>query len=402
MADPEPGRRHREEATHRAPDAPTARVGSQAPRPSRIVHFTSAHSPWDGRILHKECRSLAMAGHDVTVIGPGLEPAADQDGVKIRVVPPPRTRLERMTRTVWNVYRAAVRENAEIYHFHDPELMPVGLLLKARGKRVIYDAREDFGLDVRYKKWIPSWLRWSVAIAVRFCEVISASQIDRVVVVTQGIARKFPANKAVLVRNFPWIHQFGRSMNLPYERRDAIAVYVGGLSDERGLREMRQAVELAAKEVPIKLLVAGQANAGASTEFKRDGESKLVEYLGFLNRSQVGELLGRAQVGLFLLHPLASKVNSLPIKLFEYMVAGLPMVVSDFPDWRQMIQSVECGLLVDPLNPAAAAEALVWLFRHPAEAAEMGRNGQRAVAENYNWECESKRLIATYAEIQSA
>jgi glycosyltransferase involved in cell wall biosynthesis len=78
------------------------------------------------------------------------------------------------------------------------------------------------------------------------------------------------------------------------------------------------------------------------------------------------------------------------------------MVVSDFPDWRQMIQSVECGLLVDPLNPAAAAEALVWLFRHPAEAAEMGRNGQRAVAENYNWECESKRLIATYAEIQSA
>ena len=401
IADPEPGQRHHQVATHRAPDAQTAGFGGKAPRPSRIVHLTSVHEPCDGRIFHKECRSLAMAGHDVTVIGPGSESDTRRDGVKIRVVPLPRTKLERMTSTVWSVFRAAVRENAEIYHFHDPELMPVGILLKARGKRVIYDAHEDFGLDMRYKPWIPRWLRRPVAVAVRVCEVVLTRHFDRVVAATPGIASKFPAGKARLVRNFPWTHQFGCFSKLPYEERGPIAVYIGTLSDERGLREMRQAVELAAKEVPIKLLIAGRIYSGANTEFKRDGESKLIEFMGLLNRSQVGELLGRARVGLFLLHPLASKVNALPIKLFEYMLAGLPVVASDFPDWRKMIQAAECGLLVDPLNPAAAAEALLWLFRHPAKAAEMGRNGQRAVTENYNWERESERLIATYAELQS-
>ena len=93
-------------------------------------------------------------------------------------------------------------------------------------------------------------------------------------------------------------------------------------------------------------------------------------------------------------------MSAQPNKMFEYMAAGLPVVASDFPLWRKIIQSAECGLLADPLNPAAIAEALVWLLCHPARAAQMGRNGRRAVAENYNWEREAKSLIATYAELQ--
>lgn len=370
--------------------------------PCHVVHLTSAHHPFDVRIFHKECKSLAMAGYDVTLIVPRAEGDVRREGIKVCAVTPPRNRFERMTRTIWEVYEAAVRENGEIYHFHDPELMPACALLRARGKRVIYDVHEDHSSDVSGKQWIPALLRGPISVAVRACELTFTRAFDRVIAVTPTIARKFPAGKTRLVQNFPWTHEFACSNHLPYEEREANAVYVGGLSDDRGLREMRRAVELAAKEIPVRLVIAGQVNPGAKAEFERDRESQLVEYKGLLGRSQVAELLARARVGLVMFHPLGNYLNAQPNKLFEYMAAGLPVVASDFPLWRKIVRSAECGLLADPLNPAAIAEALVWLFRHPAQAAEMGLNGRRAVAENYNWEQEANCLLATYAELQPA
>jgi lipopolysaccharide/colanic/teichoic acid biosynthesis glycosyltransferase/glycosyltransferase involved in cell wall biosynthesis len=372
---------------------------ARIPNGRRVVHLSSAHSSNDVRIFHKECKSLVMAGYDVTLIAPGANGEVSCEGVKVQALPQPRNRLERMTRTVWLVYQAARRENADIYHFHDPELLLVGALLKKQGKRVIYDVHEDFASDVSNKRWIPALLRGPLSMAVGASERTFTADFDRVIAVTPTIASKFPAGKTRLVRNFPWSQEFRASGSVPYEKREAIAVYVGGLSDVQGLREMRQAVELAAKEIPIRLVVAGWLNHGVKAGFQRDGESRLVEYMGRLGRSEVAELLARAKVGLFLLHPLPCKVNGLPSKLFEYMAAGLPVVASDFPYWRKLIERAECGLFVNPLSPAAAAEALVWLFRHPAEAAQMGQNGRRAVAENYNWERESECLIATYAEL---
>ena len=179
-------------------------------------------------------------------------------------------------------------------------------------------------------------------------------------------------------------------------------VYVGTLSDTRGQREMTEAVEHVARKSPLKLVTAGKVIPGAKAGFDDGRKNAAVEYVGLLNRPQVAQLLARARVGLVVLHPTASYVNSQPTKLFEYMSAGLPVVASDFPIWRRIVESAACGLLVDPLNPAAIAEAVTWLLCHPSEAAQMGQNGLRAIAENYNWERESERLIATYAELQDS
>ncbi len=368
--------------------------------PCRVVHLTSVHHAFDNRIYHKECRSLALAGYDVTLIAPHAGGDQDQDGIKLRAIRPPANRRERMSRTIWNVYREAVRLDAAIYHFHDPELMPVGALLKLHGKRVVYDVHEDYAGAMK-GKWIPEPLTGPAAFAVSFCEATLARACDRIVAATPTIAAKFPAEQTRLVQNFPWLNELQLANPLPYAQRDAIAIYIGWLSDARGIGTMMQATELAAKQEPVRLLLAGKVIPGAKAAFEEGGPHPLVEYLGFLDRPKVAELMSRARVGLVTLPPTGNYVNAQPTKLFEYMAGGLPVIASDFPVYRKFVDSAGAGLLVDPLDAAAIAEALVWLLRHPDEAAEMGRNGQRAVRETLNWEHEAEILVHTYEELQA-
>jgi len=341
-----------------------------------------------------------MAGYDVTLIAPHDGGDMVCDGIKLCAVPPPRNRRERLMHTVWRVYRAAVRENADIYHFHDPELLPVGALLRLHGKRVIYDVHEDYGGAMRGKAWLPSVLHGPAALAVRLCEAVFSTACNRVIAVTPKLAQKFRPGKTQIVQNYPWTQELLCAESQPYQERDLLAVYVGALGDARGLKEMTQAMHLVAKKIPAKLVIAGQVRAGGRATFKGDANDEAVQYVGHLSRPQVAALLGRARVGLLLLHSLENYRHAQPTKVFEYMSAGLPVLASDIPACRRIFESAACGLLVDPLNPEAIASALLWLFDHPAEAAEMGRNGQRAVAEKYNWESESQRLIATYSELQ--
>jgi glycosyltransferase involved in cell wall biosynthesis len=342
-----------------------------------------------------------MAGYDVTLIAPHAEGDLTRDGVKLKAVVPPRDRRERIASTVPAVYRAAVRENADVYHFHDPELIPVGALLKLRGKKVIYDVHEDYAGTMKGKKWLSPLFQKAAGMAVSVGEGAFSSTCDSVIAATPTIASKFRPRNTRLVQNFPWKNELRCSHASPYETRESIAVYVGGLSDLRGLREMRQAVKLAASDVPVRLVTAGIATPGAAADLADDSENRLVEHLGMLNRPQVAQLLARARVGMVLLHPLQNYIDCQPVKLFEYMSVGLPVIASDFPLWRRIIESAGCGILVNPLDPAEIARALVWLLRHPAEAVEMGRNGERAVAEKYNWERESESLVSAYAQLEA-
>jgi glycosyltransferase involved in cell wall biosynthesis len=369
--------------------------------PVRVVHLTSVHHPFDNRIYHKECRSLALAGYDVTLIATHAGGDQYEDGVRLKSIPPPANRRERMTSTIWQVWQEAVRQDAAIYHFHDPELMPVGALLKLQGKQVIYDVHEDYSGSMK-GKWIPDALTGPAAFAVSFSEATLARACDRIVAATPTIARKFPAERTRLVQNFPWLNELRQLDPLPYDQREAIAIYIGWLSDARGIGTMIEATKLAAVRHPVKLLLAGKVIPGAKAIFEEDGPNELVEYLGFLDRPRLAELIARARVGLVTLPPTGNYINAQPTKLFEYMAGGLPVIASNFPVYRSFVESSRCGLLVDPLSSTAIADALVWLLENPDEAGAMGRRGQQAVNEKYNWEHEAETLVQTYAELLSA
>lgn len=362
----------------------------------KVVHLTSAHTAFDVRIFHKECKALAAAGHEVTIVAPH-DGDEKRDGIQVRAIRPAASRKDRMTRAVYQVYRTAIHEKADVYHFHDPELMPVGVLLKLHGRRVIYDVHEDYSATVMHRNWIPRPLRPLIARAIQIAERCLSVVYDRVAPATSTIAATFPAGKVCVVQNFPAMSEFVKPAGAPSPASDPKVVYVGGITRVRGACEMIEAIRIAGPVTGAKLLLAGHIDP----EIRGLVSAPAVDYLGVLDRPELTALLAQATVGLVTLHPTQNHIYSQPLKLFEYMAAGIPVVASDFVYWRPILLNHSCGVLVDPLSPQAIADAITWLVNNPREAKQMGSNGRRAVQEVYNWEHESIKLVACYSTLSA-
>jgi glycosyltransferase involved in cell wall biosynthesis len=367
----------------------------------RIVHLTSVHGAFDIRIFHKECKSLARAGHHVTIIVP-CERDTVVDGIHIKAVPIRRYRAARITLTVWNVFRTALQTEADIYHFHDPELLVIGLLLWVLGHPVVYDVHEDVPSDILGKRYLPVLLRRPLAHLARRIEEFVCKHISAIVVVTPGIAhRLMPLNpNTILVRNFSRLEEFESAYLSNWDTRDYSIAYVGGIMEERGIYQMVDAMELLPQHSGVRLEIARPTFPADiySTVSQRPGWTKVKDW-GHLDRSGIVQLLSRVRAGLVLFHPVPYNLSAIPHKMFEYMAAGVPVIASDFPNWRELILGTGSGILVDPLQTSAIAESIAYIVSHPTEAHAMGLRGRRAVENLYSWNNEEKRLLDLYARL---
>jgi glycosyltransferase involved in cell wall biosynthesis len=290
--------------------------------------------------------------------------------------------------------------DGEIYHFHDPELYWVGWLLKCRGKRVIYDAHEDASASMITKEWIPPFARVVISQAVRLLERLTVGIVDRVIAATPKIAARFPQGKTVIVQNYPIAGEYGEADGLRYQDRANRIAYVGAISRLRGAVEMVQAVAQLPAGLGAALDIAGTFTpASLRAVVESIPRRECVIDHGQLSRAEVRRVLAQARVGLVLFHPAPNHVDAQPNKLFEYMAAGLPVLVSAFPGWIRILQRHECGIAVDPMDVDAIAAALQWLLEHGDEAAHMGERGRLAMRELYNWSTEEKALVALYREL---
>lgn len=369
-------------------------------KPIHVVHLTSVHSAYDLRIF-KECKSLVDAGYQVTLIAP--HPSDEvAEGVQIKGVPMREGRVRRMTRTVWAVYREAVRQRADIYHFHDPELILIGLLLKARGKKVIYDAHEAYSQKIRCKTWIPAKLRPIVSRLFSVIERIASISLDHVVVADRWTAATFPMCRATVVANYPVLTPL---MSPNRENRSVtdkhILLYAGGLEDDRGLSVMLQIADLLTDHDVELHLLGDFANPD---DKQRIRQASNVRYFGFQPLETVYEQMSSADIGLVLFQPVPAYAyaGENTNKLFEYMFCGLPVVASNLPNLRQLIKNTRCGLCVDPMRPAHAARAILHLLRRPKLRERLGENGRAAVLKFYNWGAEEKKLLNVYKDLMDS
>jgi len=368
----------------------------------RIAHLTSVHPAFYVRIFHKECRTLAESGYDVVLVVPH-ERDDQVDGVRIHAVPKPANRLSRMLITTFHVLRAALSENAEIYHFHDPELIPVGLILRLIGKAVVYDVHEDVPKDVLSKSYIRSSLaRRLIARLAEITEHLGSGFFSAVVAATPAIAKRFPREKTVVVENFPILGELEVPRASSYQQRPLQVVYIGDITRIRGISEMVKAIVLVPEKIRPELALAGTFDPpDLEDQVRRLPGWTATIFLGWQSRTQLSKLLDRSRVGMLLFHPVPNHIEAQPNKLYEYMSMGLPVIASDFPLWRQIIGHAGCGLLVDPLNPEAIAEAISWLLDHPEQAEAMGYRGRQAVLSNYNWDNEARKLVTLYHQLST-
>lgn len=366
----------------------------------KIVHLTSVHSALDDRILYKECYTLARNGFEVVLVA-AAEADCEIDGVRIRAVPEPRNRWERAFSTIWRVYRTGLAEGARVYHLHDPELLCLVPLLRAHGKRVIYDAHEHLPRQIQAKPWIPRGLRGIVAAVVDLVERGFASLCHTVIAVTPTVAARFHPDKTFLVRNFPRLEEIrGDGVFEPRKKKSAYAVYAGGLTEQRGILEIVDAMGRLNADNPLRLKLAGTFGSEIFEDrVRRSPGWPRVDYLGWLSRDQIRDLLAEAQLGFVLLHPDPNYLFAYPVKMFEYMAAGVPVVASNFPLWRELVEESGVGLVVNPLDTDAIANAIRLLCERPETAAQMGERGYKAATTQYNWTSEAKTLCTVYAQL---
>jgi glycosyltransferase involved in cell wall biosynthesis len=363
----------------------------------KVVHLSTVH-PWtDNRVFARECRSLARHGYDVTLIAVAENPH-NLDGVRVQPAPRTPNRLSRMLVGVPRAMVVALRHGAALYHLHDPELIPLIPFLRIRGARVIYDAHEDLPSQVLSQHYLPAASRRFVSLATRALCWFAGRASSHVIAATPVVARRFPASRTTVLHNYPELLPDVDS-TVPYESRNNVAIYTGGITEHRGVVQMVDAMH-EADLGDWKLLLAGSHSPPDLIADLSDRPGwRRIDFKGLVPPIEARRLTSSAKVGLVVLQPTPAYKDALPTKMFEYMAAGIPVIASDFPLWRSIVDGIGCGLLVDPYDPAAIGRALRELAQNPAQAKSMGDRGRNAVLERLNWDHEERSLAKVYAEL---
>lgn len=365
---------------------------------TKITHLTSAHPRYDTRIFIKMCSSLAKKqNYKVCLIVADDIGDEVKNDVSIFDVGKQNGRLNRILKTTKNVYKKALELNSDIYHIHDPELIPVGLRLKKMGKKVIYDAHEDLSLQLLSKSYLNPIIRRFLSKTYLLFEKFAYKKFDHIVTATPHIRDKFAKinQNCTDINNYPKLEEF--NFGSRSKQKENAVCYIGSIAEVRGIKEIVRAMELVDD---VKLLLAGDfREKDVEREVKSYKGWSKVEELGFVDRDGVASVMNRSIAGLVTLHPIINYQDALPVKMFEYMASSLPVISSNIPLWQSIIDDAKCGVCVDPLNPEAIAQAIEHIASHPNEASIMGENGKKAVIEKYNWAIEEAKLFRVYERL---
>lgn len=362
--------------------------------------MTSVHTRYDTRVFVKECCSLAENdNYTVNLIvadGKGIETKND---VHFYDVGKPNGRICRALLTTRKILHKAIELDSDIYHFHDPELIPTGLRLARSGNKVIFDVHENIAKQIQEKNYLPSPVRKLLS---RFYQIYEKRFVKRfsLILAENSYAEYFRniTNRYIIVLNMPQTRFFEEY--IVDERKKCEFFYIGGVSEIRGVYLILDALMiLHGRGISFNMNFVGPTyGVTIRMEKYRDIEDDVV-FHGRLELKEGFEISKKCMIGLSILKPIGNYVTSYSTKIFEYMAVKLPVITSNFPLYRDVIEKFNCGLCVDPLDPEAIANAMQYIIDNPEIAQLMGKNGKQAVERHYNWDIEQKKLSFAYGNL---
>jgi len=369
----------------------------------KICILTSVHPVFDTRIFYKEAKTLAVANYNVTIVAQH-DKKESIDGIRIVPLPKSSNRLRRFIETDYLTFKKAFQQKADVYHFHDPELLPWAILLKKiKRVKIIYDIHENVPKDILNKKWIPVHLRKSFFALYKKIERLLLPSVDWIVLAEDSYKEDYRYDNVSVIKNYTLIPKIIYKRNKSCWRSPRL-VYAGSISERKGLFRMIEAVkEIKENFGDINLKIIGKINEKTEIEAKKMIKNyhleKEIHLKGRMLYSEILNILKSSNIGINIPLPAPNCINSLPTKIFEYMTAKIPIIISDFPLWKKIVEENECGICINPQNQNDFVDAVKYLINNPDEAKKMGENGRRAVIKNYSWEREGKKLLKIYETI---
>lgn len=356
----------------------------------------------DGRSFYKEARSLAAAGYDVTLLGL-FSGDSEASGVKLIGLPHAQGRLLRFVVTNARAFTRALQERADVYHIHDLDFVPWAVLLKLlTRKKVIYDIHEAYPEYMMLKSYIPRGLKSLTAALVYLLEHGAAKVFDAIIPNDNFIGAGFSHKKKVTIFNFPTLDFFPAGAEVAWDEREFDLFYHGSLPPYTFGTMLSIAEALKAKGVRTRWGIAlndkaDPAWAQAAAEHRGLGENFV--FLPSAGYLQVSQYLRRARIGIIPLPAFKKFLKNIPLKMFEFMGCGMPVVLSDLPPSRQFIRDTGSAVAVQPDDIDEYAEAVSSLLKDSSAAGSMGKRGKQLVYEKYNWSREEGKLMELYRSL---
>lgn len=361
--------------------------------PVKVCHITTVHDLSDVRIFYKECRTLKEEGYEVYLVAKNNKDEKI-DGINIVALKQTKSRLGRMFISTFSALRKALKTKAKLFHFHDPELIFTGIILRLLGKKVIYDVHEDVAAQILYKDWVgKKFFRRIISFIFSIIEKIGILFFNKVVAAEPETGKKFRKKKTVIIRNFPIYSLIDNVDEIAIRKNKPAIIYVGGLTRVRGIKELISAVQYVSHECELWLL-----GKWSDDNFKEECAElkgwKKTRYFGFKKPEEVYSYIKNADIGAALMHPYKNYLTNLPVKSFEYMTCKIPILMSNFEYYKKIYQ--DCALFADPLNPKEIAKSIDFLLENKEIKHKMAANGRKLIEKEYSWEAEKKILIKLY------
>jgi len=366
-----------------------------------VVHMTTVHHPYDPRIYYKQCLSLHEAGYGVTLISQTTDEPSEMD-MPIRHIPVKKytSRLKRMIFGTWDAYKKAKQQNADIYVFHDPELLFVASLLKKRDNMVIYDIHEDYITSILQKDYLKKPIKKIIATCYTVIEKLFTRKMEK------SLAEKYYQEAypdGVCILNYPLLNEKMQQLDRDQQQPTNNLLYTGNVTVERGAL-IHATIPKIDSDMNVQFI--GKCPSLLAEQMKEIAgkEAPNLHFEGidtFVVKERIEQMYMQERwlAGIALFPPTEHYMKKELTKFFEYMNAGLPIICSNFPVWQEFIDRYGCGIAVDPYDETAIKQAIRTLRDNPDLAYHMGENGQRAVVEELNWNVEKGKLLRWYDEL---